>query len=81
MHETQDIQYIQYIGLSGAKAALQREAVTLSPGWHWTHQSRHMVGPLVCADHHNITGVRGGEKHGEMRAQGNPVHPSTAACL
>lgn len=40
-----------------------------------------MVGPLVCADHHNITGVRVGERNGEMRAQESSVHPSTAACL
>lgn len=69
-------QYIQYIGLLEVKATLQSEAVTLSPDWHWTHQSRHMVGPLVCADHYNFTGVRSGDKNGEMRAWESSVHPT-----
>lgn len=66
--------HIQYIGLLKVKATLRSEAVTHSLGWHWTHQSRHMVGPLVCADHHNISRVRGGgearrhESSGELSA-------------
>lgn len=78
VHETQ---HIQYIGLLKVKAAPQSEAVSHCPGWHWTHQSRHMVGPLVCADHHNISRVRaGGEARGD-EGSGELSAPQTAACF
>lgn len=49
----QTCMWAQYIQTSNGHGYTPKWVVTHSLNQHWTHQTRHVVGPLVCADHQN----------------------------